>query len=99
VGRLNTARLDDIADVLEEVRSWTGIEDRGGGTFYLRRRPFVHFHVGHDSRRADLKRVEGWLQIDLPEPASSQVRRRFLALLREEYEERVFSTSSTKGTA
>lgn len=61
------------------------MEDRGGGTFYLRRRPYLHFHVGHDSRRADVRLAEGWVEFDLPEPLPVGVKRAFLVLLRDEY--------------
>jgi hypothetical protein len=85
VSRVEPARLSDLEDVLDEVRSWTGVDDRGGGTFYVHRKPFLHFHAGRDSRRADLRRADGWLEIDLPEPLSSGHKRRLLATLRAEY--------------
>ena len=85
VSRVDLARLGDLEQVLAEVRSWAGIEDRGGGTFYLHRKPFLHFHVGRDSRRADVRRAEGWVQIDLPEPATAGARRRLRAILRAEH--------------
>jgi hypothetical protein len=88
VSRLETARLSDLEDVLDEVRSWTGVDDRGGGTFYLHRRPFLHFHAGRNSRRADLRRANGWLEIDLPEPLPRERKRRLLAVLRAEYADR-----------
>jgi hypothetical protein len=88
LSRIDPRRLDDLAEVLSEVRSWGGIEDRGRGTFYLRRKPYLHFHVGRDSRRADVRRSEGWVQFELPEPLGSDVKRVFLGLLREEYEDR-----------
>jgi hypothetical protein len=71
--------------VLREVGAWDGIEDRGGGTFYLRRKPFLHFHAGSASRRADVRRTDGWEQIEVPEPAPAVVSRRLLAVLRHEY--------------
>jgi hypothetical protein len=82
------ARLADLEDVLRELRRWDGVDDRGGGTFYLRRKPYLHFHAGRDSRRADLRRTDGWIEVDLPEPASAALKRQFLTLLRDEYEER-----------
>jgi hypothetical protein len=88
VSRVDPSRLDDIEDVLREVRSWPGVEDRGGGTFYVRRKPFLHFHAGRDSRRADIRQLEGWLEFALPEPAPAATRRRLLAVLRAEHAER-----------
>ena len=88
MSRVDPARLRDLMDVLREVGSWTGVDDRGGGTFYLRGKPFLHFHAGRDSRRADVRRAEGWLQIDLPEPAPPRARRNLLRVLRAEYADR-----------
>ena len=88
VSRIDPARLADLDDVLREVRSWNGIEDRGGGTFYLYRKPFLHFHAGRDHRRADVRGPEGWIQVELPEPAPAAARRRLVAVLRAEYADR-----------
>ncbi|HEX6392164.1 MAG TPA: hypothetical protein VFZ97_01900 [Acidimicrobiales bacterium] len=85
MSRIDLARLDDIADVLQQVRSWDGVEDRGGGTFYLKRKPYLHFHVGQDSRRADIRRFDGWVQFDLPEPLPAGLKQEFLVLLEDEY--------------
>ena len=86
--RIDPARLGDLEDVLSEVRSWVGVDDRGGGTFYLRRKPFFHFHAGRDSRRADVRRTEGWVQVELPEPVPARARRRLLSVLRAAYDDR-----------
>ena len=88
MSRIDTARLDDLEDVFTVVRTWEGVEDRGGGTFYLRRMPYFHFHVGRDSRRADVRRAAGWVEFDLPEPLAAARKRQFLKLLRNEYEDR-----------
>ena len=85
MSRTDPARLADLDEVLAEVRSWEGVDDRGGGTMYLRRQPFLHFHVGKGSRRADVRGVDGWIEVDLPEPSSATARRRLLAVLRTEY--------------
>jgi hypothetical protein len=88
LSRVDPARLSDLEDVLGEVRSWTGVDDRGGGTFYVHRKPFLHFHAGRDSRRADVRRADGWDQIGLPEPITAAARRRLVAVLRAEYADR-----------
>jgi hypothetical protein len=82
--RVDASRLADLDDVLGEVRSWAGVEDRGGGTFYLHRKPFLHFHAGRQGRRADVRAAEGWLEIDLPEPLPDAARAQLLAVLKAE---------------
>ena len=88
MARFDLARLDDIARVLGDVRGWPGVEERSPATFYLRKQPFLHFHVGRDSRRADVKGADGWIQVDLPEPAPPGTATRLQRLLRDEYSRR-----------
>src|SRR5262245_42398157 len=76
-------QLDDIADVLSQVRAWERVSEKKTGIFYLGREPFLHFHlVEGGRRRADVKARTGWVQIDLPRPASAARRRAFLRELR-----------------
>ena len=88
MSRVEPARLADLEDVLGEVRSWSGVDDRGGGTFYVQRRPFLHFHAGRNGRRADVRRNDGWLEFPLPEPAPVGLKRELLAVLRAEHASR-----------
>ena len=82
-------QFDDIADVLKEVRGWERIIEKKTGIFYLGREPFLHFHlVEGGRRRADVKGRTGWMQFDLPRPASTARRRAFLRELRLRYRER-----------
>jgi hypothetical protein len=71
--------LDDLTDVLAEVCTWPGVAQKSRGVFYLRRQPFLHFHlVDGGRRRADIKGRNGWEQLDLPRPVSATKRRVFL---------------------
>jgi hypothetical protein len=39
------ALLDDIADMLADLRAWPGVVEKSPGVFYARRKPFLHFHL------------------------------------------------------
>ena len=82
--------LDDLTDVLAEVRTWVGVAEKSPGVFYLRREPFLHFHLlKGERRRGDVKGRNGWAQLDLPRPISAGRRRMLLRELRMRYGERV----------
>lgn len=82
-------RLDDVADVVAEVCGWPGVVEKKPAVFYLRRQPFLHFHLLEGDRRcADVKGGTDWLRIDLPQPLSAARRREFLRALRMRYRER-----------
>ena len=81
--------LDDVADVVAELRTWDGIMEKRPAVFYLRRQPFLHFHLVEGTRRrADIKSGARWIQVELPRPLSASARRSFLTELRRRYRER-----------
>ena len=81
--------LDDLADLVAEVRTWAGVIEKKLGVFYVRGQPFLHFHlVEGERRRADVKGRMGWVQLDLPRPISATRRRAFLRELRLRYGEK-----------
>jgi hypothetical protein len=88
------ALLDDIADVLADLRAWPGVVEKSPGVFYARRNPFLHFHlvkgglVEGGRRRADVKGRAGWTSLDLPRPISAAKRRALLRLLGARYREK-----------
>lgn len=68
--------LEDLADVLADVRTWVGVIEKRPGVFYLLRQPFLHFHLlAGARRRADVKGRTTWTQLDLPWPVSAARRR------------------------
>ena len=82
-------QLDDLADILAEVRAWEGVVEKKPGVFYVRRQPFLHFHlVDGGRRRADIKGRAGWVQVFLPPPVSPTKRRALLRELRRRHEEK-----------
>ncbi len=81
--------LDDLTDVLAEVRTWAGVIEKKPGVFYVRNQPSLHFHlVDGGRRRADVKGRTDWAQLDLPRPVSMTRRRLFLRELRTRYAEK-----------
>lgn len=78
--------LDDLADLLAEVRTWAGVIEKSPGVLYVRRQPFLHFHlVEGGRRRADVKGRATWVSLDLPRPVTAARRRAFLYELRIRY--------------
>jgi hypothetical protein len=81
--------LDDLGDVLAEVRGWAGVEETSPGVFYVRRQPFLHFHLlTGGRRRGDIKGTGGWVSLDLPRPISATRRQALRRWLRTHYRER-----------
>jgi hypothetical protein len=81
--------LDDLGDVLADVRGWAGVTEERPGIFYVRREPFLHFHLlkgGH--RRGDIKGSRGWVSLDLPRPISATRRQALRRALRTHYRDK-----------
>jgi hypothetical protein len=89
MARCPPAMLDDLAGLFDEVRTWAGVVETKPGVFYVRRQPFLHFHlVEGGRRRADVKTRAGWVPHDLPRPLSAERCRAFLRELRRRHAER-----------
>jgi hypothetical protein len=89
MARCAAALLDDVADVLDDVRSWAGVVEKKPGVFYASREPFLHFHLGADGRRrADVRGRMGWIALELPRPLPERRRRALRRELRRRYAER-----------
>jgi hypothetical protein len=81
--------LDDLAEVLADVRTWPGVVETKPNVFYVRREPFLHFHLlAGDRRRADIKGRTEWSQLDVPRPISATRRQALLRELRRRHREK-----------
>ena len=70
----SSENLRGIADVLATIRGFAGVQETRPGIFYIRRRPFLHFHVRGDARWADAKIGTKWgLEIPLPFDAGAKM--------------------------
>jgi hypothetical protein len=98
MARCPTALLEDVAPVLNEVRGWMAVVEKRPGVLYVRRLPFLHFHLAADDRRrADIRGRAGWRTVDLPRPLSARGRRLFVRELRRRYSERLRPGARTSG--
>jgi hypothetical protein len=92
--------LHDVADVLADVRTWTGVVEKKPGVFYVRGLPFLHFHLAANGRRrADVKGSAGWMQLDLPRPITPARRRALSRELRMRHAETVGTRSGATRAA
>ena len=81
--------LDDLATVFAELRTWTGVIEKKPGVFYVRRQPFLHFHLlAGGRRRADVKGRTDWVFLDLPRPVTITKRRALFRELRRGHAEK-----------
>ena len=81
--------LTDLAPLLAELRAWPGVVEKRPFVFYVRRQPFLHFHlVEGGRRRADIRTRAGWRQIEVPRPVSPTRARLLRRALRAQYEAR-----------
>ena len=79
--------LRGIADVLAAIRAFPDIQEKKPGIFYVRRQPFMHFHVRDDVRWADAKIGTMWgPEIPLPFEAGARAKAAFVREVRARYE-------------
>jgi hypothetical protein len=89
MARCPAAMLEDIADLLADVRDWPEVLEKSPGVFYARRLPFLHFHLTREgARRADVRGRAGWTSLELPRPLTRARRRALLSLLAARHRER-----------
>ncbi len=51
-----TAALDQLEDLLSKIRGLPDLKEKSRGVFYLRSKPFLHFHDDPAGLFADLRR-------------------------------------------
>lgn len=80
-------QLADLRDCLDEIRSWPNVLEPRPGIFYLKRVPFLHFHLDRAGRRwADIREGDDWgPEVDVPTGASRALKASFLREARRRY--------------
>ena len=81
--------LADLEEVLAEVRTWDHIRETAPGVFYVKRTPFLHFHVNKEGDRwADARCGKDWgKKLVIARPAGAAARKSFLADVRRYFAE------------
>lgn len=77
-------QLEDIAEVLQELRALPGLVEKKTGIFYIKSDGFLHFHVKDGRRWAHVKtgRRGGWEEVELAFNAPATARKAFLTTVR-----------------
>src|SRR4051812_44832355 len=61
------AKLEDLKDILFQVRKLPNIKEPKPGIFYIKGKSFLHFHLKDDRRWADVRDGKDWgPSIDVP---------------------------------
>jgi hypothetical protein len=72
-------KLSDLRALLAEIREWPEIREVKPGIFYLRRMPFLHFHLKDGDRWADVRCGRDWASpIGIPFSPTAKEREDFL---------------------
>jgi hypothetical protein len=79
VGHTKPFDLQDVRDILDEVRTWEHINEKSPNSFYYRSRAFLHFHDKNGARWADVIDGKKWgKELALPIGASTRQKAAFL---------------------
>jgi hypothetical protein len=71
--------IADLSNVLDEIRNIPGMKEKSFAVFYLKSKPFLHFHEKDGSRWADVKTKAGsWKKVIIPFGASAADKKIFL---------------------
>ena len=87
MGHAHYDELRDLEDVFAMIRALPGISEPTAGTFYLRRKPFLHFHTKAGARWADAKVGASWgAEIPIPFHCAHREKALFLREVQARYE-------------
>jgi hypothetical protein len=54
------SELADLEPALREIRTWPDVREPSPGVFYVKRLPFLHFHIKDGVRWADARKGAKW---------------------------------------
>jgi hypothetical protein len=65
--------LDRLGALLASLRAHTPLREKRPGIFYVKGRPFLHFHADRAGLFADLRQGDDWQRLPVGDPADCQV--------------------------
>ena len=65
--------LDRLGALLASLRARTALREKRPGIFYVKGRPFLHFHADRAGLFADLRQADDWLRLPVNEPDECQM--------------------------
>ena len=79
--------IKDLKLVLEEIRSWDKIQEKGEGKFYFKSKSFLHFHLKDERRWADIRDGLKWgSEVDIPFSSTKKQITTFLKEAKKRYQ-------------
>lgn len=88
MGHTQPDKLKDLQDVIDQIRSWGNIKEKSPNIFYLKSKPFLHFHDKDGQRWADVRDGETWgKELVIPFNSTLTQRSAFLKEVKRRYED------------
>lgn len=79
-------KLSDLKDILKIIRKWPKIKEPKPGIFYIKSKPFLHFHDKDEKRWVDMRKGIHWgPSVEIPFNPSDSKKRKFLKKVEEYY--------------
>ncbi len=77
MGHTKPDDLKDLQELLNVVRKWTDIKEKSQNVFYIKSKPFLHFHDKDGHRWADVMNGNKGVSLDIPFQATAQQKKSF----------------------
>ncbi len=81
-------QLDDLKQELNKIRDLPKVKEIKPGTFYLKSKGFLHFHINKEGQRwADVRNGSNWgSEIQIPPNSSKIFRNKFITEVQKRYQ-------------
>lgn len=88
-------KVKDLEKELSTIAKFENMNRKSEATFYVKSKPFLHFHEKDDRRWADVKTATGWKEVPIPFGAKASERASFLKTVSKLYRDFVGKSDVT----